>query len=244
MQQIDRRILEKLPARLVLGLGRDEARQAARVVAWERLRSWYQDPDTGLDGLDWGYLATFVRWRVCDALDKQTLRWSRHVPTEVLPEAGPYAPPHGDPAEQDWDHHLGEHLDTLVAELVRLGMDRAAAAEAVQVACDDTDLRRFRMVTRLEDQAGIDHDVAQALADLLVGNTPAQVTSLVRRLALNEPRRQVVADPGVGSRLERIAAAAPASHSRASARPEARVPDPAEMAPDTPTGNRRLGLAG
>ena len=132
-------------------------------------------------------------------------------------------------------------------ELVRVGMDRAAATEAVQVACDDHDLRRFRVVARLEEQAGIDQDAAQALADLLVGNAASRVTSFVRRLALNESRRQVVADPRVGLRLERVAAAAPAGHASGSGRPStrARVQDPREISRGTYADReRRLGLAG
>ena len=211
MAQIERRIIDPLPARLVSGLGVEEARQTARIIAWEGVRRWRDDPKTDLQRLGWGYLSNLVRWRVADTLDKHTLRSGRHVPTADLPEVTPYADPAGDPADADLDCELGTYLDALVVELVRLGMDRAAAVHALHVACDHTDLRRSRVVNRLSEHAGIDEEAAEALADLLVGNAQRRVIPVVRRLVEHEPRQQIVADPKVGSRLERVAAAAPAS---------------------------------
>jgi hypothetical protein len=211
MAEFEFRLIDWLPSRLVSGLGVEEARQTARIIAWEGVRRWLDDPRTDLRRLGWGYLANLVRWRVADALDKETLRSSRHVPTDKVPEDTPYVVPVDDPAEGDLDCELGTYLDALVVELVRLGMDRAAAVRALHVACDDTDLRRSRVVDRLSKHAGIDEEAAEALADLLVGNAQRRVVPVVRRLVEHEPRQQIVTDPKVGSRLERIAAAAPAA---------------------------------
>jgi hypothetical protein len=219
MAEVERRIVDRLPARLVLGLGRDEARQTARVIAWERLRMWLQKPDTDIDRFGWGYLSNLVRWRVADALDKQTLRWARHLPTDEVPLATDHEKPTGDPADRDLDHALGPRLDALAVELVRLGMDRRAAVSAIYVACDDSDLRRSRIVARLREHTPIDDDAADALADLLVGNAQRRVAPMLVRLS-REPRQAVVADPKVGTRLEQVAAAAPADQPERARGPE------------------------
>ncbi len=209
MAEVEHRIVDKLPARLVLGLGRDEARQTARVIAWERLRMWVEDPHTNLDRFGWGYLSNLVRWRVADALDKLTLRWSRHLPTDTVPPPVDGDNLVGDPAERDLDHALGARLDALAVELVRLGMDQRAAIRAIHVACDDSDLRRSRIVARLREHTPIDDQAAEALADLLVGNAQRRVAPMLVRLS-QESREAVVTDPKVGTRLEQVAAAAPA----------------------------------
>lgn len=209
MAEVEHRIVDKLPARLVLGLGRDEARQTARVIAWERLRMWVEDPHTNLNRFGWGYLSNLVRWRVADALDKQTLRWSRHLPTDTVPPPVDGDNAVEDPAERDLDHALGARLDALAVELVHLGMDQRTAIQAIHVACDDSDLRRSRIVARLREHTPLDDAAADALADLLVGNAQRRVTPLLVRLS-QEPRRAVVADPKVGTRLEQVAVSAPA----------------------------------
>lgn len=203
MGEIERRLVEPLPAHLLRGLGADEARQVARVVAWERLRDWAVQPGLDVPRMTWGYLGNLVRWRVADALSKETLRRNRHLATDEVPEpSSRYVDALDRHAGSDV---LGARLRVLVDALEDLGMDRASATNAVLVACDDTDLRRHRMVHRIQRHTDLDRHRALALADLLLGSPAGAVDPVVGRLATGDPWSQVAADPAVQQRLARIA---------------------------------------
>lgn len=209
MAEIERRLVEPLPAHLLRGLGADEARQVARVVAWERLRDWALQRDFDVQPMTWGYLGNLVRWRVADALSKETLRRHRHPATDEVPEPSSR---HLDLRAPDPDgESLGESLTLLVEALALHGMDRAAATNAVLVASDDTDLRRHRIIHRIQRHTDLNRDRAAALADLLIGHPGGDVDPVVGRLVTGDTWQQVTADPLVRQRFACIAAASAAA---------------------------------
>jgi hypothetical protein len=180
-EEIESHIVVPLSSRLRAALGTDEAEQLARVVAWERcLLLAVQPPE---DGVSWGYLANFVRWRLQDAVRAEVLRRRRHPPTDPLPDG-----------ETVRLIGLGHYLERVALELVVAGMQPSMARRVIGVAADGPPFYRSAIVMRLR-RIGATGEQAEALSWLLRGG--AGRPSALARLANGERPEEVFADPAV-----------------------------------------------
>ncbi|GAA1602455.1 hypothetical protein GCM10009789_65700 [Kribbella sancticallisti] len=186
---IEQHIVVPLPHWLKTTLGRDEAAQLARVIAWERCQELaVKRPDAGVT---WGYLANLVRWRLIDAARAEVLRRQRHLLTPTLPEAESQGMP-----------LLGLHLDRIVAELERYGLPSAVSRELMRVAADGPPFYRSTIISRLR-LSGVTQSQAEGLAWLLRGS-PSKPSALAR-LAAGQPDKQVFTDLTVRTWLKAAA---------------------------------------
>jgi hypothetical protein len=186
---IETNIVASVPLRLRQALGADEARQQARVLAWERCRRLAADPPAG--GLEWGYLANHVRWKLADAVRAEARRRQRHPVIESVPErvaADPRAP-------------FGERLERLCQELSSAGVTPSVANRLLRAAVEGPRFERRRIAARVEG-AGASPGQAEALALLLRGGSGFE--SVIARLAGGESSAYVFADPDVRRRIASI----------------------------------------
>jgi hypothetical protein len=178
---IESNIVAPLSNRLRAVLGRDEAAQLARVIAWERCRELAVNrPESGVS---WGYLANLVRWRLMDVVRSEMLRRQRHPLTHR-------------PPEREVIHRLslGPHLDRIAEELEGEGLPAAVGRGLIRVAADGPPFYRAAIIVRLR-QAGASGAQAEGLAWLLRGG--AGGASALARLAQGQSPEQVFADPVV-----------------------------------------------
>ncbi|MFC0627453.1 hypothetical protein [Kribbella deserti] len=178
-EAIEHHVVRPLPSRLRSGLGRDEAEQLARVLAWAASRELAAKPPSR--GVSWGYLANLVRWRVADAVRAEALRRHRHTVVAVLPERS------GTPLVEP----LGDNLDRIAQELCREGLPLASARRLLLVATDGPRFERAAIAARLTG-CGVDRSQADGMAWLLRGG--AIHRSALYRLAMGEPPAVVFAD--------------------------------------------------
>lgn len=178
---IEARIVVPLSSRLRAALGRDEAAQLARVIAWERCLELAIDPPE--DGASWGYLANLVRWRLQDAVRAETLRRRRHPLTHQLPDG-----------EVTHRPALGDHLERIAIELAAEGLAPKTGRLLIRAAADGPPFYRAGIVARVR-RVGATRSQAEGLAWLLRGG--ASHMSALARLALGEPSDVVFADPVV-----------------------------------------------
>ncbi|WP_344747359.1 hypothetical protein [Kribbella aluminosa] len=178
---IEARIVVPLSSRLRAALGSDEAKQLARVIAWERCLELAVDPPEA--GVSWGYLANLVRWRLQDAVRAEMLRRRRHPLTYRFP---------------DWEvtqqPALGNHLDRIAHELAGEGLALRVGRGLIGAAADGPPFYRAGIVARVR-RAGATRSQAEAFAWLLRGG--AGQRSALARLAVGEPPDAVFADPVV-----------------------------------------------
>lgn len=175
---IEKHIVVPLPLWLKTSLGRDEASQLARVIAWEKCHELAVHPPQG--GIVWGYLANHVRWRVIDAVRAEVLRRQRHQATHALPDVQTNEAP-----------MLGLHLDRIVTELERYGLPSAMGRKLMRTAADGPPFYRSGIISRLR-LSGVPQAQAAGLAWLLRGS--ASKPSALARLAAGVPADQVFAD--------------------------------------------------
>jgi hypothetical protein len=186
---IERHIVGPLPLWLKTALGRDEAAQLARVIAWEKCQQLaVKRPDVGVS---WGYLANLVRWRVIDAVRAEMLHRQRHPLTPTVPDV-----------ESEELALLGDYLDRIVTELERYGLAPAVSRELMCAAADGPPFYRSTIISRLR-LTGITHTQAEGLAWLLRGS-PSKPSALAR-LAAGQPDTQVFADITVRNWLKAAA---------------------------------------
>ncbi|TDO44452.1 hypothetical protein EV651_13515 [Kribbella sp. VKM Ac-2571] len=180
-EEIESHIVVPLSSRLRAALGRDEAEQLARAIAWERCLELATAPPP--DKLSWGYLATHVRWRLMDAARAHVLHGKRHRLTHRLPEP---------PPTHRWS--LGPHLETIAVELERAGLPAAAGRRLIRVAADGPPYYRAAIIQRLR-RARATAAQAEGMAWLLRGGTGRP--SALARLALGQAPGEVFSDPVV-----------------------------------------------
>ncbi|TCC34952.1 hypothetical protein [Kribbella sindirgiensis] len=180
-EEIESHIVVPLWGRLRDVLGRDEAEQMARVIAWERCLELATAPPA--DGVSWGYLAKLVRWRLLDAARVTVLHHRRHKLTHRLPEPRP---------THRWS--LGPHLERIAYELESEGLPAAVGRRLIRVAADGPPYYRAGIIARLR-RARATAEQAEGLAWLLRGG--AGRPSALARLALGEAPDEVFNDPGV-----------------------------------------------
>lgn len=195
--EIENHIVASIPLRLQHALGADEARQRARVIAWERCRRLSDDPPSG--GLQWGYLANFVRWKLADAVRAEALRRQRHPVIDYVP----------DRATPELRAPLGQRLDTVTEQLVAAGLDRRVANSLVRAAVEGPRFERRRIAERVE-WAGGSAEQAQALALLLRGGP--RCDSVIARLTRGQTAAEVFTDPSVARRIATIARSPRSGH--------------------------------
>jgi hypothetical protein len=186
---IETNIVASVPIRLRQALGSDEARQRARVLAWERCRRLAVDPPA--DGLEWGYLANHVRWKLADAVRAEALRRQRHPVIESVPEG----------IATDLREPFGERLERLSQELSSAGMTPSVAGQLLRAAVEGPRFERRRIAARVEE-AGASHGQAEALAWLLRGGPGFE--SVIVRLARGDSPLHVFADPDVRRRITAV----------------------------------------
>jgi hypothetical protein len=186
---IEKHIVVPLPRWLKTSLGRDEASQLARVIAWERCHELAVKPPAA--GLSWGYLANLVRWRLIDAVRAEVLRRQRHQVTPELPDI-----------ESEGLPLLGPHLERIVVELDRYGLPPIVSRELMRVAADGRPFYRSTIISRLR-LSGVTQPQAEALAWLLRGS-PSKPSALAR-LAAGQAETQVFNDRTVRNWLEAAA---------------------------------------
>ncbi|WP_020391731.1 hypothetical protein [Kribbella catacumbae] len=186
---IEEHIVVPLPLWLKTSLGRDEASQLARVIAWERCHELAVKPPPG--GIVWGYLANHVRWRLIDAVRAEVLRRQRHQAMHALPDV-----------ETEELPMLGVHLDRIVAELERYGLSPVVSRELMRVAADGPPFYRSTIISRLR-LSGVTETQAEALAWLLRGS-PSKPSALAR-LAAGQRDTQVFTDLTVRNWLKAAA---------------------------------------
>ncbi|TCO41019.1 hypothetical protein EV646_116110 [Kribbella antiqua] len=178
---IEAQIVAPLSSRLTVALGRDEAAQLARTIAWERCRELaVRRPEAGVS---WGYLANLVRWRLIDVLRAEVTRRQRHPLTDRLPEReAPQVLP------------LGPCLERIALELDRVGLPASAARRFIRVAADGPPFYRSAIVNRLR-LAGALRSQAEGFVWLVRGG--AANRSALARLATGESPTEVFKDPVV-----------------------------------------------
>jgi hypothetical protein len=181
VEEIESHIVVPLSSRLRAALGRDEAEQLARVIAWERCLELAAAPPP--DGLSWGYLANLVRWRLMDVVRATVLHGRRHQLTHRLPEPAP---------THRWS--LGPHLEQIASELESEGLPAAVGRRLIRVAADGPPYYRAAIIARLR-RARATAAQAEGLAWLLRGG--AGRPSALARLALGQAPDEVFNDPGV-----------------------------------------------
>lgn len=175
---IEEHIVVPLPFWLKTALGRDDAAQLARVIAWEKCQELaVKRPEAGVT---WGYLANLVRWRVIDAVRAETQHRQRHPLTAKVPDV-----------ESEELARLGVYLDRIVAELDRYGLPPALSRELMRVAADGPPFYRSTIIARLR-LSGVTQAQAEGLAWLLRGS-PSKPSALAR-LAGGQPDTEVFAD--------------------------------------------------
>jgi hypothetical protein len=180
-EEIESHIVIPLSSRLRAALGRDEAEQLARVIAWERCLELAVNPPVA--GVSWGYLANLVRWRLMDAVRSDVLRGQRHPLTHQLPEL---------PISHRWS--LGPHLERIASELENEGLSAAVGRRLIRVAADGPPYYRSAIILRLR-RANATTSQAEALAWLLRGG--AGRPSALARLALGQAPEEIFSDPVV-----------------------------------------------
>ncbi|MFI5706482.1 hypothetical protein [Kribbella sp. NPDC051620] len=181
IEAIEEHIVVPLPGWMRRVLGRDEAAQLARVVAWRKCQVLAVKPPEA--GASWGYLANHVRWRVKDAALTELRHRQRFPLTPAVPDSElPEIP------------MLGLHLEQIVAELERHGISTAVGRRLVRTAADGPPFYRAAIVARLRG-VGVTRSRAEGLAWLLRGG--AARPSALARLAGGQPPEQVFADPAV-----------------------------------------------
>lgn len=178
-EEIESHIVVPLSSRLRATLGRDEAEQLARTLAWERCLELAAAPPAG--GVSWGYLANHVRWRLMDAARAHVLHGRRHRLTHRLPELA---------VTHRWS--LGPHLETIAAELESAGLPAAVGRRLIRVAADGPPYYRAAIIERLL-RARATAAQAEGLAWLLRGG--AGRPSALARLALGQAPDEVFNDP-------------------------------------------------
>jgi hypothetical protein len=186
---IEQHIVVPLPLWLKTSLGRDEASQLARVIAWERCHELAIKAPAA--GVSWGYLANLVRWRLIDAVRAEVLRRQRHPATHELPDV-----------ESEGTGLLGPHLDRIVTELERYGLPPAVSRELIRAAADGPPFYRSTIVARLR-LTGVTVSQAEGLAWLLRGS-PSKPSALTR-LAAGQTDKQVFTDLTVRNWLKAAA---------------------------------------
>jgi hypothetical protein len=186
---IEQRIVVSLPLWAKAGLGRDEAEQLARVIAWEKCRELAVKAPKA--GVSWGYLANIVRWRVIDAVRAEVLRRQRHPAVRSLPEL-----------ESGEMPLFGPHLDQIVEELEQYGLSPAVSRELMRIAADGPPFYRSTIISRLR-LSGITQSQAEGLAWLLRGSVSKP--SALARLAAGQASTQVFADRTVRNWLKAAA---------------------------------------
>ncbi|MGY4769790.1 hypothetical protein ACXC9Q_22960 (plasmid) [Kribbella sp. CWNU-51] len=180
-EEIESHIVFPLSSRLRAALGRDEAEQLARVIAWERCLELATNPPPA--GVSWGYLANLVRWRLMDAIRADVLRGQRQPLTHQLPEL---------PITHHWS--LGPHLERIASELESEGLPAAVGRRLIRVAADGPPYYRSAIILRLR-RANATTSQAEGLAWLLRGG--AGRPSALARLALGQPAEEIFHDPVV-----------------------------------------------
>jgi hypothetical protein len=186
MKAIERHIVVPLPGWMRRVLGRDEAAQLARVIAWRKCQVLAVKPPAA--GLSWGYLANHVRWRVKDAALTELQHRQRFPLTPAVPDSElPEMPT------------LGLYLEQIVAELERNGISSAEGRRLVRAAADGPPFYRAAIVSRLQG-IGVTRSRAEGLAWLLRGG--AARPSALSRLAAGQPPEQVFADPAIRNWLK------------------------------------------
>ncbi|WP_432877464.1 hypothetical protein ACQPYH_28775 [Kribbella sp. CA-245084] len=180
-EEIESHIVVPLSSRLRAALGRDEAEQLARVIAWERCLDLAINRPSA--GVSWGYLANLVRWRLMDAVRSDVLRGQRHQLTHQLPDSA---------VTHRWS--LGPYLERIASELETEGLPATVGRRLIRAAADGPPYYRSAIILRLR-RARATASQAEGLAWLLRGG--AGRPSALARLALGEPPGQVFADPAV-----------------------------------------------
>lgn len=186
IEAIERHVVVPLPGWMKRVLGRDEAAQLVRVIAWRKCLELAVKPPAA--GLSWGYLANHVRWRLKDAALNEVQHRQRYPLTPEAPDSeSPEMPV------------LGLYLEQIVAELERHGMSAAAGRRLIRTAADGPPFYRAAIVSRLCG-VGISQSRAEGLAWLLRGG--AARPSALARLAAGQPPEQVFADPAIRNWLK------------------------------------------
>ncbi|GAA0946819.1 hypothetical protein GCM10009554_43080 [Kribbella koreensis] len=186
IEAIEQHIVVPLPHWMKTVLGRDEAAQLARVIAWRKCQVLAVNPPRG--GVSWGYLANHVRWRVKDAALTELRHRQRFPLTPAAPDSElPELPT------------LGLHLEQIVAELERHGISSAIGRQLVRTAADGPPFYRAAIISRLRG-IGVTRSRAEGLAWLLRGG--AARPSALARLAAGQAPEQVFADPAVRNWLK------------------------------------------
>jgi hypothetical protein len=179
---IEDRIVASVPSRLRAALGNDEAAQLARIIAWERCRELaISRPESGVN---WGYLANTIRWRLADAVRSEALRRQRHPLVHTLPEA---ETPRTGP-------DLGPILDRIAMEVERAGLPLRDVRRLLLLAGEGPRFERSAIAARLLE-SGATRGQAEGLAWLLRGG--AANPSALSRLAAGQPPARVFRDPVV-----------------------------------------------
>jgi hypothetical protein len=179
---IEDRIVASVPSRLRAALGNDEAAQLARTIAWERCRELaVSRPESGVN---WGYLANTVRWRLADAVRSEALRRQRHPLVHTLPEV---ETPRTGP-------DLGPILDRIALEVERAGLPLRDVRRLLLLAGDGPRFERSAIAARLLE-SGATRGQAEGFAWLLRGG--AANPSALSRLAAGQPPARVFRDPVV-----------------------------------------------
>lgn len=178
---IEERIVARVPTYLRAALGREEAAQIARCVAWERCTQLAETPNAGFT---WGYLANTVRWRLKDAVRADALRNQRNPLTEQIPEL----------EAQGSVSELGSFLDQIAMELRLSGLAYPAARRYIVIAGDGPRFERALIRDRLIN-SGASRAQAEGLAWLLRGGTANP--SALERLAAGQRSDLVFNDPVV-----------------------------------------------
>lgn len=182
-------VVQAVPSRVERVLGQDEARQRARVLAWERCLRLAGDPPPA--GLGWGYLANHVRWRLADAVRAELLRHDRHPSRSEIPER--QAPEVVRP--------LGRRLEMLAVELSACGIELGTASRWLRAAGEGPRFERAAIAARLVE-VGAGQQQAKALAWLLRGGP--RFESVLSRLARGESAGHVFDDPRVRAQVLRM----------------------------------------
>ncbi|MEV6273339.1 hypothetical protein AB0L64_39650 [Kribbella sp. NPDC051936] len=178
-EEIESHIVVPLSSRLRAALGRDEAEQLARAIAWERCLELAAAAPP--DGVSWGYLANLVRWRLMDAVRSDVLHGRRHHLTHRFPEQ---------PPAQRWS--LGPHLEKIAYELEAAGLPAPVGRRLIRVAADGPPYYRAAIIKRLQ-RARATAAQAEGMAWLLRGG--AGRPSALARLALGQAPDEVFDDP-------------------------------------------------
>jgi hypothetical protein len=181
-EAIERRIVAEVPSRLRVALGKDEAAQLARVLAWERCHRLAAQPPACQ--VTWGYLANMVRWRLADVVRQDARRRQRHPLTDYLPER----------VQPALLEELGPHLDRIGAQLERAGLAVVEVRRRLIAAAEGPSFSKHAITARVRD-IGVPREQAEGMAWLLHSGSIRR--SALSRLASGQPAEAVFRDPVV-----------------------------------------------